>query len=142
MCKFKGAIEKNRRFSTYFVEKCVQNRQKGKFSSLIFGLELACFHISANLRSILISFERGNTKFTVPNCLAGYACLIFFFSHHGTMAPWWPLRGPPGRHCAMMGEKNNQACEFLNTPPNNGAIGAIFLWGRGTPKFFAHLFSV
>ena len=75
---------------------------------------------------ILIKFQSVNRKYRALNCLAGLACLIFWFTHHG---PRWPIsvekqreapffgrNWPPG---PMMGDPKNQACHFLNAPPNN-----------------------
>jgi len=78
------------------------------------------------ISNIVIKFERVNRRYRVLHCLAGFACLIFWFTHHG---PRWPIsvekqreapffgrNWPPG---PMMGDPKNQACHFLNAPPNN-----------------------
>jgi len=83
--------------------------------------------------SILIKFERGNRGYHAFHCLAGLACLIFWFTHHG---PRWPISAekrrealffgrnwPPG---PMMGESKNQACHLNNAPPNNAGFKRFF----------------
>ena len=72
--------------------------------------------------SILIKFERVNRMHRALHCLAGLACLIFWFTHHG---PRWPIsvekqreasffgrNWPPG---PMMGDPKNQGCQTRQT---------------------------
>ena len=79
---------------------------------------ITCYFGTFRIKN-LINFERGNIRYAAFNCLAGYACLIFVSTHHGTRAMNHGLRAMIHGPRAMMGETKNQACQKSIAPPNN-----------------------
>ena len=87
------------------------------------------------ISNIVIKFERVNRRYRALHCLAGLACLIFWFTHHG---PRWPISDEKQRETPffgrnwpprpMMGDPKNQGCHLSNAPPNNADFLNIFLF--------------
>ena len=83
---------------------------------------------------IHIKFERGNRRYRALNSLAGFACLVFWITHHGPrwpisvekrrFAPFFGRNWPPG---PMMGDPKNQACDLSNAPPNYSDFWRFFV---------------
>ena len=86
--------------------------------------KLTCFNDVA-LIPALKTLKILTTRAIVWRGTVNFACLIFFITHHGQLAPWsfWnpklhaisKFKTLTGLELAMMGDKKNQACVYRQT---------------------------